>query len=158
VNGRSWGFNVSETRSPLVVVHPQIGDLSPAQANTTEALPGRHLVGQGRRQCHPAAQPGRVTCGNGEGSGQDGAPGQGRTAAAALPGARLRTARRQPPAAAGSSRPGDLATELNPHETELNPHRAVPGDQPHKGRPTRCLPCRAVRWAAAHDYQKGSGA
>ena len=50
------------TGFPLVVVHPRIGDPSPAQANTTEALPGQHLAGQGRRQCHPAAQPGRVTC------------------------------------------------------------------------------------------------
>jgi thioredoxin reductase (NADPH) len=50
VNGRSWGFNVSETWSPAVVVHPQTGDLSPSQANTTKGLSGRHFTGKGRRQ------------------------------------------------------------------------------------------------------------
>jgi hypothetical protein len=73
---------------------------------------------------------------------------------------------RRPPQGSGatasrccdSSRPDDLATELNPHKTELNPHQAVPGGQPHKGRSKRCLPCQAVRWAAGHGYHKGSGA
>ena len=32
-----------------------------------------------------------------------------------------------------SSRPDDLATELNPHKIELNPHQAVADGQPHKG-------------------------
>jgi hypothetical protein len=60
------------------------------------------------------------------------------------------------PALRPQSGPDDLATELNPHKTELNPHQAVPGGQSHKGRSKRCLPCRAVRWAAGHGYYKGS--
>ena len=44
------------TRSPLVVVHPQTGDLSPLQANTTKDRPGPHFTGDKRRQ-HRAARP-----------------------------------------------------------------------------------------------------
>jgi len=57
-----------------------------------------------------------------------------------------------------SSRPDDLATELNPHKTELNPIRQSPTASHTRARSKRCLPCRAVRWAAGHGYHKGSGA
>jgi hypothetical protein len=70
----------------------------------TEALPGRHFAGQGRRQRHPAAHPGRVTCRNGEGSGPGRRPVPG-------PGCGSRITRRPPrdsaataSAAVGSSR------------------------------------------------------
>jgi hypothetical protein len=51
----------------------------------------------------------------------------------------------------GSSRPDDLATELNPHH-------AVPGGQPHKGDQNGAFRAGAVRWAAGHGHHKGSGA
>jgi hypothetical protein len=66
-------------------------------------------------------------------AGRDGAPCQGRTAAAASRNSLLRKARRHPSRCCRpfphrpQSGPGDLVAELNPHETELNPHEAVPG-------------------------------
>src|SRR6185437_1683238 len=75
VRGGTW--------SPPVVVHPQMGDLSPLQANTTTV--GRARISQTTRggSTGPPDQSRHVTCGNDE----DGEPGsgrtQGRTAAAA---------------------------------------------------------------------------
>ena len=135
VNGRSWGFNVSD---PIRVVHHRNGDLSPVQANTTRA------ARVGIPQANSAASPGqhdqseRLTCGNDdrsqpESSYRPGPDGDIRTAALhhlavdmaggdsllLLPGS-SRTA-----AAALRTSPDDLAAELNPHKTELNPHKAV---------------------------------
>jgi hypothetical protein len=56
VNGRSWGFNVSETRSPVVVVHPQTGDPSPFQANTARA--GRAAFRRRKEAAAPACPTG----------------------------------------------------------------------------------------------------
>ena len=118
---------------------PESGIYHQPKLTQPRACRARNLAGERRRQCRPAAQPGRVSCGNGEGGGRDGAPCQGRTAAAASRGAHLRKRGDSlpllptvPAAAAAETGPDDLATELNPHKTELNPHKAVPGGQPHR--------------------------
>jgi len=110
------------------VIHHQIGDPSPGQANTIKGLPGRHFVGKGRRQCQPAAQSERVTCGNDEGGGPGRCPMPGPDC-----GSRITRLHPQESTATASrycrqfphrpqSGPDDLAVELNPHKTELNPH------------------------------------
>ena len=137
MNSRSWGFNVSETRSPLVVLHHRNGDVSPSQANT--ARDGRAGIPQATRSGSTGSpgRPGHVTCGNNE-NGEPG-PGraQGRTAAArsTMPDQQesmVTPPRCRSPVPAPQPKPVKsaqmtLATELNPHETELNPHAAVPG-------------------------------
>src|SRR5580692_3148005 len=72
VNGRSWGFNVSEgDLIPLVVVHPQTGDPSPLQANTARA--GRARISQAKRggSTGPPDRSRHVTCGNDEAVSRD---------------------------------------------------------------------------------------
>jgi hypothetical protein len=76
VNGRSWGFIVSE-------VHHRNGDLSPHQANTGRA--GRVRISQARRGGGTGLpdRPRHVTCGNDEGGEPGSGRSQGRTAAVA---------------------------------------------------------------------------
>jgi len=71
------------TRSPLVVVHPRTGDLSPVQANTARA--GRARISQAKRggSTGPPDRSGHVTCGNDEGGEPGSGRTQGRTVAAA---------------------------------------------------------------------------
>ena len=83
MNGRSWGFNVSETWSPPVVVHPRIGDLSPLQASTTRAGRARNPQAKRGGSTGPPDRSRRVTCGNDEGGQPGSGRTQGRTAAAA---------------------------------------------------------------------------
>src|SRR6266568_429573 len=75
VRGGTW--------SPLVVVHPQTGDLSPVQANTTWA--GRARISQAKRggSTGPPDRSRNVTCGNDEGGEPGSGRTQGRTVAAA---------------------------------------------------------------------------
>jgi hypothetical protein len=127
---------VSETRSPLVVLHHRFGDPSPLQANT--ARDGRARIPQATRGAS-AGPPGRsrhVTCGNNE----DGQPEWSRRPGLDC-GSRLTALDHQEStmtasrccSAAPAPQPQPrkpaqmtLAAELNPHETELNPHEAVP--------------------------------
>ena len=119
---------MSETRSPLVVVHPRTGDPSPLQANTARA--GRARIPQAKRDAS-TGRPDRtrhVTCGN-DGDGEPG-PGrtQGRTAVAAARRFIIRDAQWQPPAAARKS-PHRSRSPREPaqmtHAAELNPHKGV---------------------------------
>ena len=156
---------------PLAVVHPRIGDLSPSQANTTEALPGRHLPRPGEAAVPPGCaaracdlrkrrrrRPGRrpvpgADCGSRimRRPPRDGAA----TASVAADS----SCRARNPA------PMTLAAELNPHKAELNPHQAVPGGQSHKGRLNgafrvgrsagRWRPAMATTRVPAHDVAAG---
>jgi hypothetical protein len=55
------------TRSPLVVVHPRIGDLSPLQANTKGQAGPAIRRRKGGASVGPPDRSGHVTCGNDEG-------------------------------------------------------------------------------------------
>jgi len=145
VNGRSWGFNVSETRSRARVVHHRNGDSSPVQASTAKGRPGRHLAAEGRRQRQPAARPGCVTCGNGEGGGPGRRPVPG-------PDCGSRITRPHPRASAAAAfrscwqfphrphtGPDDLAAELNPHKAIWT----VPAASRASADQERCLLARA---------------
>ena len=140
---------VRGTRSRARMVHHRNDDPSPPQASTAKGRPGRHLAAEGRRQRQSAAQPERLTCGNGEdgGPGRRPVPGPGCGSRITRPHPRSSAAAASAPA--GSSRtartpaPDDLATELNPHETELNPHKAiwtVPAASRASADQERCLP------------------
>jgi hypothetical protein len=52
------------TRSPLVVVHPRTGDLSPAQANTKRAGRARYPQAERGGSAGPPDRSRRVNCGN----------------------------------------------------------------------------------------------
>jgi len=132
VNGRSWGFNVSD---PIRVVHHRNGDLSPVQTNTPRDARVRIP------QANSAASPGRhdqserLTCGNDdrcqpESSCRPGPDGGIRTAALHHLAGMVTASRCCPDGPAPQPQPlrtspDDLAAELNPHKTELNPHKAV---------------------------------
>ena len=163
-NRQIWGNHVSETRSPLVVVHPRTGDPSPLQANTARA--GRARISQAKRggSTGPPDRSRHVTCGNDEsgepGTGPHAGPDHGsRSTTLEHQGSTVTAARCCSPVPAPQPQPGkpgpdDLATELNPHKTELNPHKAAEAasrartDQPGLPSSGRSPPARQLAKAA----------
>ena len=117
------------------MIHPQIGDPSPAQANTARAARVRIPQEIAAPPPGPHDQSEHLTCGNDdrsqpESSCRPGPDGGIRTAALHHLAGMVTASRCCPevPAPQPQTRrtgPDDLAAELNPHKTELNPHKAA---------------------------------
>jgi hypothetical protein len=157
--GLLTGFGVrGGTRSRARMVHHRNGDPSPLQANTTMAGQAAIWQAKEKQQYRPSDRYGRLTCGKrrrrraGMKSPARARPWQPHHGAYSsgkhgdeLP---LQPGSPRSSVAAQQNRPDDLATELNPHETELNPIRqsrrlAAPGR-------SKAAPFRARRIAHGH--------
>jgi hypothetical protein len=140
------------TRSPLVVVHPRIGDLSPAQANTTRAGRARNPQAERGGSTGPPGRSSRVTCGNEDGqpewSRRPGPDRGSRFTALDHQGSTVTASRCCPavPAPQPQSRTPARMTvppSLNPHETELTPIRQSPAASRTRARSRRCPRARS---------------
>ncbi len=136
VNGRSWGFNVSEGLEPPSWWYIPESGIHHQPKVTRQGPPG-----SASRRRIAAAPPGphdqseRLTCGNDdrgqpESSCRPGPDGGIRTAALHHLAGMVTASRCCPEVPAPQPQPlrtspDDLAAELNPHKTELNPHKAV---------------------------------